>query len=323
MQIGSRIAVAPMMDWTDRHCRYFMRLLSPSAFLYTEMVTAAAIVHGDRKDLLRYDDSEHPIALQLGGSDVDWMTKAAVAAADFGYDEININVGCPSDRVQSGQFGACLMESPEVVADCVASMQNAVDVPVTIKTRIGIDDKDSYKFLRSFIEPLIEVGCRKFVVHARIAILDGLSPKDNRTVPPLDYERVYQLKRDYPELEIILNGGVQALDQVDDMLAQVDGVMIGRQAYHHPYFLAELERYLNPDYSLPDRRFIVEQMIPYIEQQLAEGEKLGRITRHMLGLFAGQPGARAWRRYLSENAYRDRAGIDVVIDALGGVLEAA
>ena len=312
-----------MMDWTDRHCRYFMRLLCPSAFLYTEMVTAAAIVHGERAELLKFDESEHPIALQVGGSDVDWMTKAAVAAADVGYDEININVGCPSDRVQSGQFGACLMESPEVVADCVASMQNAVDVPVTVKMRIGIDDKDSYAFLSSFIEPLIEVGCRKFVVHARIAILDGLSPKDNRTVPPLNYERVYQLKRDNPELEIILNGGLQALDQVDDMLKQVDGVMIGRQAYHHPYFLAELERHLNPDYSLPERRDIVEQMIPYIEQHLDQGEKLGRITRHMLGLFAGQPGARAWRRYLSENSYSDGAGIDVVIDALDAMPMAA
>jgi len=323
MQMRSKIAVAPMMDWTDRHCRYFMRLLSPSVFLYTEMVTAAAIVHGDSAELLKYDESEHPIALQLGGSNVDWMTNAAVAAADAGYDEININVGCPSDRVQSGQFGACLMANPKIVAECLSSMQNAVDVPVTIKTRIGIDDKDSYEFLGSFVEPLIDAGCRKFVVHARIAILDGLSPKDNRTVPPLNYERVYQLKRDYPELEIILNGGVQALDQVDDMLAQIDGVMIGRQAYHHPYFLAELEQHLDPDYTLPDRRLIVEQMISYIEQQLAEGEKLGRITRHMLGLFAGQPGARAWRRYLSENAYRDGAGIDVVIDALDAMPKAA
>jgi tRNA-dihydrouridine synthase A len=312
-----------MMDWTDRHCRYFMRLLSPSAQLYTEMVTAAAIVHGDSASLLRFDESEHPIALQLGGSDVDWMTNAAKAAADVGYDEININVGCPSDRVQSGQFGACLMANPKIVAECLASMQKEVDVPVTVKMRIGIDDKDSYAFLTSFVEPLIDAGCRKFVVHARIAILDGLSPKDNRTVPPLNYERVYQLKLDYPEIEIILNGGVQALDQVDDMLTQVDGVMIGRQAYHHPYFLAELERHLNPHYSLPECRDIVEQMIPYIEQQLDQGEKLNRITRHMLGLFAGQPGARAWRRHLSEKAYRDAAGIDVVIDALDAMPMAA
>jgi len=312
-----------MMDWTDRHCRFLMRLLSPSAQLYTEMVTAAAIVHGDNASLLRFHESEHPIALQLGGSDVDWMTKAAVSAAVVGYDEININVGCPSDRVQSGQFGACLMASPEVVAACFASMRDAVDVPVTVKMRIGIDDKDNYEFLTGFVEPLIDAGCRKFIVHARIAILDGLSPKDNRTVPPLNYERVYQLKRDYPELEIILNGGVRALDQVDEILMQVDGVMIGRQAYHHPYFLAELERHVHPDYSLLNRRDIVEQMIPYIEQQLDQGEKLNRITRHMLGLFAGQPGARAWRRYLSENSYFDGAAVDVVLAALDAMPMAA
>lgn len=317
------VSVAPMMDWTDRHCRFLMRLLSPSAQLYTEMVTAAAIVHGDSASLLRFDESEHPIALQLGGSDVDWMTKAARSAADHKYDEININVGCPSDRVQSGQFGACLMASPEVVAACFASMRDAVDVPVTVKMRIGIDDKDNYKFLTRFVEPLIDAGCRKFIVHARIAILDGLSPKDNRTVPPLNYERVYQLKRGYPELEIVLNGGVRALDQVDEILMQVDGVMIGRQAYHHPYFLAELERHLHPDYSLPERRDIVEQMIPYIEQQLDQGETLNRITRHMLGLFAGQPGARAWRRYLSENSYCDRAAVDVVLAALDAMPMAA
>jgi len=311
------------MDWTDRHCRYFMRLLSPSAFLYTEMVTAAAIVHGDSADLLKFDESEHPIALQIGGSDVDWMTKAAFAAADLGYDEININVGCPSDRVQSGQFGACLMASPDIVAKCLTSMQKEVDVPVTVKTRIGIDDKDSYEFLRSFIEPLIDAGCRKYVVHARIAILEGLSPKENRTVPSLNYERVYRLKRDNPELEIILNGGVQALDQVDEICAHVDGVMIGRQAYHHPYFLSELEQHLEPNYLLPNRRSIVQQMIPYIEQQLDQGEKLGRITRHMLGLFAGQPGARAWRRYLSENAYREGAAVDVVLAALDAMPMAA
>jgi len=312
-----------MMDWTDRHCRYFMRLLSPSAFLYTEMVTAAAIVHGDSADLLKFDESEHPIALQIGGSDVDWMTKAAFAAADLGYDEININVGCPSDRVQSGQFGACLMASPDIVAKCLTSMQKEVDVPVTVKTRIGIDDKDSYEFLRSFIEPLIDAGCRKYVVHARIAILEGLSPKENRTVPSLNYERVYRLKRDNPELEIILNGGVQALDQVDEICAHVDGVMIGRQAYHHPYFLSELEQHLEPNYLLPDRRGIVERMLPYIEQQLDQGEKLSRITRHMLGLFAGQPGARAWRRHLSENAHREDAGVEVVLAALDAMPMAA
>jgi len=320
---SSKVSIAPMMDWTDRHCRFLMRLLSPSTQLYTEMVTAAAIVHGDSASLLRFDESEHPIALQLGGSDVSWMTEAAVAAARLGYDEININVGCPSDRVKSGHFGACLMACPDTVAQCLASMQNVVDIPVTVKTRIGIDDQDSYEFLTSFIDPLVDAGCQKFVVHARIAILDGLSPKDNRTVPSLNYKRVFRLKRDYPELDIVLNGGVESLQQVDEILPYVDGVMIGRQAYHDPYFLAELERHLKPDYSLPERCDIVEQMILYIEQQLDQGEKLNRITRHMLGLFAGQPGARAWRRYLSENSYRDGAAVDVVLAALDAMPVAA
>ena len=317
------VSIAPMMDWTDRHCRYFMRLLTPGARLYTEMVTAAAIVHGDHQNLLRYDESEHPIALQLGGSDVAWMSAAAEAAGKFNYDEININVGCPSDRVQSGQFGACLMASPKTVAACYTAMRDKVDVPITIKTRIGIDDQDSYEFLRSFVDPLIHVGCETFVVHARIAILNGLSPKENRTVPPLNYDRVYQLKQDHPDIQIVLNGGVQSLDQVDEILGKVDGVMIGRQAYHHPYFLAELEQHFNPDWTLPDRHEVVQRMIPYIDDQLANGERLNRITRHMTGLFAEQPGARAWRRYLSENAYRDGVGSDVVIDALNAMPMAA
>lgn len=312
-----------MMDWTDRHCRYFLRLLSPSARLYTEMVTAAAIVHGDHEHLLRYHPAEHPIALQLGGSDVGWMTAAAVAAANFGYDEININVGCPSDRVQSGQFGACLMASPDTVAACYSAMLAAVDLPVTIKTRIGIDEHDHYDFLRRFVDTLIEVGCRTFIVHARIAVLDGLSPKQNRSVPPLNYDRVYQLKRDYPELNIVLNGGVQTIEQVDAVLAEVDGVMIGRQAYQQPWFLAELEHHLRPGWPLPERRAVIERMLPYIKSELAQGERLSRITRHMSGLFAGEPGARAWRRTLSENACRDGAGIDVVIAALDAMPMAA
>jgi tRNA-dihydrouridine synthase A len=312
-----------MMDWTDRHCRYFMRLLSPSVRLYTEMVTAAAVVHGDRRSLLRYDESEHPIAVQLGGSNVDWMTSAARCANECGFDEININIGCPSDRVQSGQFGACLMAQPGLVAECFSAMQDEVDVPVTVKTRIGIDDHDSYDFLRSFVDPLASAGCRKFIVHARIAILDGLSPKQNRSVPPLNYERVFRLKQDYPELDIVLNGGVQELSQIDALLERVDGVMIGRQAYHHPYLLAEIEKHLHPDRPLPERRRIVGRMLPYIEQELAEGERLIRITRHMLGLFAGQPGARAWRRYLSENAHREGAGTEVVVAALDAMPVAA
>jgi len=304
------------MDWTDRHCRYFMRLLSPSVFLYTEMVTAAAIHHGDAEKLLRYDASEHPIAVQLGGSDPVLMAEAAKTAAGFGYDEININVGCPSDRVQSGQFGACLMSHPQTVADCVQAMQAKVDVPVTVKTRIGIDDLDSDEFLNQFVEIVSLAGCKKFVVHARVAILDGLSPKENRAVPPLNYDRVFRLKAAYPGIEVVLNGGVAEIHQVDMLLRSVDGVMIGRQAYHHPYFLAELEHHLHPEWALPERRAVIEQMIPYIEKELVRGERLGRMTRHMVGLFAGLPGARSWRRYISEHAYREGAGVEVIRDAL-------
>lgn len=305
-----------MMDWTDRHCRYFLRLLSPGARLYTEMVTAAAIVHGDSEQLLRYDPAEHPVALQLGGSNAEWMSSAAGTAANLGYDEVNINVGCPSDRVQSGQFGACLMATPAVVADSYAAIRDAVDVPVTVKTRIGIDDHDSYDFLCRFVDSLVAVGCTTFIVHARIAVLQGLSPKENRNVPPLNYDRVYQLKRDYPHLDIILNGGIDKLAQIDEVRHQVDGVMIGRAAYHNPYFLAELDEHLLTGNAKPSRHDVVQQMLPYIERQLAAGERLHRITRHMTGLFLGQPGARSWRRFLSENAYRENAGVDVLLDAL-------
>ena len=323
MQMCSRISVAPMMDWTDRHCRYFMRLLSPGVFLYTEMVTANALHFGDAESLLRYDDSEHPIAVQLGGSDPALMAEAAARAAHSGYDEININVGCPSDRVQSGQFGACLMVQPDVVAECYSAMQSGIDIPVTVKTRIGIDDHDSDEFLTQFVNTLSAAGCRKFVVHARIAILDGLSPKENRTVPPLNYERVYRLKEANPDLEIVLNGGISEIGHVEDVLSRVDGAMIGRQAYHHPYFLAKLEHHMNPEVPLPDRRDVVERMLPYIERELEQGERLGRITRHMVGLFAGMPGARAWRRYISENAYGDGAGTEVLLEALDAMPVAA
>jgi tRNA-dihydrouridine synthase A len=278
----NKINIAPMMDWTDRHCRYFMRLLSPSVRLYTEMVTAAAVVHGDRRSLLRYDESEHPIAVQLGGSNVDWMASAARYANECGFDEININIGCPSDRVQSGQFGACLMAQPGLVAECFSAMRDEVDVPVTVKTRIGIDDQDSYDFLRGFVDTLASAGCRKFIVHARIAILDGLSPKENRSVPPLNYERVFRLKQDYPELDIVLNGGVQELSQIDTLLERVDGV---------------IEKQLHPDRPLPDRRNVVDRMLPYIEQELADGERLIRIARRdagrglnrVLGCFGSPP----------------------------------
>ena len=312
-----------MMDWTDRHCRYFMRLLSPSVHLYTEMVTAQALRHGDSGKLLEFDDSEHPVALQVGGSDPKMMAEAAAKGAASGYDEININVGCPSDRVQSGQFGACLMSKPGLVADCVRAMRAEVDVPVTIKTRIGIDDLDSYDFLRQFVDENVGAGCSVFVVHARIAILEGLSPKENRTVPPLDYERVYRLKEEYPELTIVINGGITSTEECRQHLAQVDGVMIGRQAYHRPWFLTELEAEFGSGAPPATRREAIERMIPYIERQLAGGVFLKHITRHMLGLYAGQPGARAWRRYLSEHAHRPGADINTVEEALARLPRAA
>ena len=323
LNLTPKISVAPMMDWTDRHCRYFMRLLCPSAFLYTEMVTAAAIHHGDSDRFLRFNEAEHPLALQLGGSDPGWMASATAKAAVYGYDEININVGCPSDKVQSGQFGACLMAQPNTVAQCLTAMREETDIPITVKTRIGIDDNDSYSFLERFVGTLSDAGCRKFIVHARIALLDGLSPKENRTVPPLNYERVYRLKREFPTLEIVINGGLTDAGQVDEVLQYVDGAMIGRQAYHQPYFLAELEQHFNSAYSLPARGEVVEAMLPYIESVLADGEPLGRVTRHMLGLFAGQPGARAWRRHISENAHRAGAGTEVLINALNAMPIAA
>ena len=319
----SKVSIAPMMDWTDRHCRYFMRLLSPSALLYTEMVTAAAIVHGDADRFLRFNAEEHPIALQIGGSDPGWMAQATAAAAGYGYDEININVGCPSDRVQSGQFGACLMANPALVADCFKAMQKETDFPVTVKSRIGINEQDSYEFLVDFVEPLVAAGCRKFIVHARIAILEGLSPKENRTVPPLNYERVYQLKRDFPELEIIINGGLSSVKQVEEVMAHVDGAMIGRQAYHQPYFLAKLEHHFNPGWDMPSRADVVEAMLPYIERELAAGVPFNRISRHLLGLFAEQPGARAWRRYISEHAHHEGAGGEVLVNALNAMPAAA
>jgi len=278
-----------MMDWTDRHCRYFMRTLSPSVRLYTEMVTAAALKHGDPNKLLEYDVSEHPLALQVGGSEPGLMAQAAILAAERGYDEININVGCPSDRVQSGSFGACLMSRPGTVADCVRAMQEAGPVPVTVKTRIGIDDLDSYAFVRDFIAAIAEAGCKTVVVHARIAILSGLSPKDNRTVPPLNYDRVYRLKQEFPDLTIVLNGGIKSVEQVHQHLARVDGVMIGRQAYQHPWFLRELQQVLG-DFGaeVPASRVdAVRKMLPYVERELARGVLLKHISRHMLGLFAG------------------------------------
>ena len=314
--INRRFSVAPMMEYTDRHERYFLRLISRWALLYTEMITAEAVIHGNRQRLLGFSPAEHPIALQLGGSDPERMAMAAEIAQDFGYDEININIGCPSDRVQSGRFGACLMAEPDLVAACVAAMGRAVNLPITVKSRIGIDDEDSYGFLCKFVETAAAAGCRSFTIHARKAILAGLSPKQNREIPPLNHARVYRLKADYPELEIIINGGIGDLAQCQSHLRHVDGVMLGRAAYQAPYLLAEVDRSLFADAApVPSRTDLVRAMLPYIAEQMGQGVRLHAMTRHMLGLYYGQPGARAWRRYISERSY--------LPDADGSLLETA
>ena len=311
-----KVSVAPMMDWTDRHCRFFHRQLSKRAVLYSEMVTADAVIHGDRARLIGFDAAEHPLVLQLGGSDPVRMAEAASIGAAWGYDAININVGCPSDRVQSGRFGACLMAEPETVAACVDAMVLRVDVPVTVKCRIGIDDQDSEADLDRFIDTVADAGCETFIVHARKAWLSGLSPKQNRDVPPLDYDRVLRLKGRRPDLTIVLNGGVTTLAQAGDLLETVDGVMLGRAAYQNPFLLAEVDRAMFGDPAEPpDRLEVVDRMVPYIQRAVAQGTPLHAVTRHMLGLFQGQPGARAWRRHLSENASRRGADDDVVRQA--------
>lgn len=297
-----QISVAPMMDCTDRHCRYFMRLLAPHIKLYSEMVTTNALVHGNRQGFLAFDQQEHPVAMQLGGSEPQRLQQCAEWVEQAGYDEVNLNVGCPSDRVQSAQIGACLMQQPQLVADCVSAMQRAVSIPVTVKTRIGVDEQDSYGFLQKFIETVASAGCQTFIIHARKAWLQGLSPKQNRTIPELNYERVYQLKQDYPQLNIILNGEIKTVEQAEKHLQYVDGVMIGREAYHNPYFLAQLEQHFY-DQPLPSRYHVLQQFLPYVTSQLTAGIHLKQITRHIIGLFQGQPGAKAWRRYISENAH--------------------
>lgn len=306
-----------MMDWTDRHDRAFLRTISRRTLLYTEMVTSGAILHGDRDRFLAFDDSEHPVALQLGGSEPADLAFAAHEGAQRGYDEINLNLGCPSDRVQRGRFGACLMTEPGLVADCVAAMIDAVDVPVTVKTRIGVDDHDSYEALQAFVERTAAAGCRSFAIHARKAWLSGLSPKENREVPPLRYDIVYDLKRDFPELEIVINGGIQSLEEAAAHLRKVDGAMIGRAAYQSPYILAEADRrFFGTTEKQRSREQIVADFLPYVERRLTEGVPLKSITRHMLGLFNGLPGARAWRRHLSEEAHRPGAGPEVIEQAL-------
>jgi tRNA-dihydrouridine synthase A len=308
-------AVAPMMEWTDRHCRYLHRLLTSHARLYTEMVTADAVIRGDRARLIGFDRFEHPVALQLGGAEPAKLAQAAKIAADFGYDEINLNVGCPSDRVQSGRFGACLMREPELVAECVAEMRAAVSIPVTMKCRIGVDEQDPEIALRKLVGLCVQAGVGVFAVHARKAWLAGLSPKENREIPPLDYDLVYALKREHPELTIVLNGGIDTLNEAERHLAHVDGVMLGRAAYHSPAILAEVDaRFFGGEpRNLDDA---VEQYVLYVERQLRKGAPLNAMTKHMLNLFNGRPGARLFRRHLSENATRRGAGIEVLRAAL-------
>ncbi len=315
-----RFSVAPMLDWTDRHCRYFHRLLTSQALLYTEMITTGAIIHG-KGDFLKYHEKEHPVALQLGGSNPKDLAQCAKLAEERGYDEINLNVGCPSDRVQNGMFGACLMGEAELVAECVAAMNDVVDVPVTVKTRIGIDDQDSYEFLVDFIGTVAEKGhCKQFTVHARKAWLNGLSPKENREIPPLDYPRVYQLKKDFPHLIMAINGGIKSLDEAKEHLQYLDGVMMGREAYQNPYILAEVDQQIfGLDTPVKKRSDVVKAMLPYIEEQLSNGANLGHISRHMIGLFQNMPGARQWRRYISENAHKPGAGIEVLEAALAKI----
>jgi tRNA-dihydrouridine synthase A len=320
-KLNRRFTVAPMMDWTDRHCRHFHRLLTQHAVLYTEMVTTGAIIHGDRARFLDFNKSEHPVALQLGGSKTDELARCSRYAQDWGYDEVNLNVGCPSDRVQNNMIGACLMAHPELVADCIKSMQDACDIPVTIKHRIGINGRESYTELSDFVGKVADTGCETFIVHARIAILEGLSPKQNRDIPPLQYDAVYKLKQDFPDLEIIINGGIKTLDECDTHLEHVDGIMMGREAYQNPGLLLDVDqRIYNDDRQTLTMEEAVYAMFPYIEEHLAaESEmkgKLNHITRHMLGLFQGYPGARKFRRYLSENAFKPEANTDTLLTAL-------
>jgi tRNA-dihydrouridine synthase A len=307
-----------MMEWTDRHCRVFHRILTRRALLYTEMVTAAAILHGKRERLIGFDDSELPVALQLGGSEPDQLARAAEIGAARGYDEINLNCGCPSDRVQSGRFGACLMAEPELVARCVRGMRSAVSIPVTVKCRIGIDEQDSEADFQRFIDTVAEAGCTTFIVHARKAWLDGLSPKENREIPPLDYPRVHRLKAARPQLEIVLNGGLGSLAEAEAQLAHVDGVMLGRAAYQMPYAtLAEADRRLfGDDRPVLERAAVMRALLPYAEAQLAQGVRLQAIARHVLGLYHGAPGGRAFRRHIAENAHRTGAGANVLVEAV-------
>jgi tRNA-dihydrouridine synthase A len=322
LEQARRISLAPMMAYSDRHFRYFLRLLTPGALLYTEMVTAPAIVRGNAERLLAFDKAEHPVALQLGGSDPKELAIAARRGEAEGYDEINLNCGCPSDRVQSGRFGACLMGEPALVAECVSAMREAVSVPVTVKCRISIEPlpipgEDEYDFLTRFVSTVAAAGCTVFVIHARKAVLKGLSPKENREIPPLRYDIARRLRGDFPQLTFVLNGGLRTVEQVQEELPHFDGVMIGREAYQNPYLLALLHKAcVDPAYELPERHAVIERYVPYVRARMEEGHSLHAMLRHAQGLYAGLPNVRSWRRFLSEQAAQGAANADVLIDAL-------
>jgi tRNA-dihydrouridine synthase A len=311
-----RFCVAPMLDWTDRHYRYFARLLSKNVMLYSEMITTGALIYGDKDRYLKFTEAEQPVALQLGGSNPAELATCAKMAEDYGYAEVNLNVGCPSDRVQNNMIGACLMGEKNLVADCMAAMSEAVSIPVTIKHRIGIDDLDHYDHMADFVYTVAETGTKTFIVHARKAILQGLSPKENREIPPLNYDAVYQLKKDFPQLEIIINGGIKTFEEIHTHLQHIDGVMLGREAYQNPWLLSEVDEKCFGQPKATFTRFdIVDQLIPYVEKELSEGQSLSYITRHILGLFHGQPGGKQFRRHLSEHAHKSGAGINLLIEA--------
>ncbi len=309
--------VAPMMDWTNHHCRYFHRALSQHALLYTEMVTTGALIHGDQQRFLQHHQAEYPLALQLGGHDAKELAFCAALAQEYGYQEVNLNVGCPSDRVQNGRIGACLMAEPETVATAVQAMQEKITIPVTVKQRIGINGRESWQELVDFVGTVANAGCQTFIVHARIAVLEGLSPKENRDIPPLKPDWVYRLKALFPTLNISINGGIKTFAQIEQHLQHVDGVMLGREAYQNPYLLAEVDnRYYGLQRPVVSRNDVIEKMIPYIEAELSKGTWLSHITRHMLGLYHGVPGGRRFRRYISENAHKPGAGVEVLQEAV-------
>lgn len=315
-KLDRRFCVAPMLDWTDRHCRYFYRTMSKHSVLYTEMVTTGAIIHG-KNDFLKFNKEEQPVALQLGGSDPEALAHCAKLAEERGYDEVNLNVGCPSDRVQNGMFGACLMAKPELVAECVAAMKAVTTIPITVKSRIGIDDQDSFEFLLDFVTKVKAAGCETFIIHARKAWLTGLSPKENRDIPPLDYDRVYKIKEMFPELEIIINGGVKTLDESLEHLKHVDGVMMGREVYQNPYIMADVDDVIyQDDHEKISRSGVLEKMSDYITKHEINEGRAWHVLRHMMGLYLGLPGAKIWRRYLSENAVKtDKKGKELIVEA--------